>query len=71
MKQMARTHSRAGRVKTLCTHRPFPQAANHKQQGFSLKAVNKQELWRSKSLSDSEMLPAFDKCPTITTRGNI
>lgn len=71
MYQMAHPHSRAGGVKILSTHRPLPQAANHKQQGFSLKAVNKQELYRSKSLNISEVVPASDKCPTITTQGNI
>lgn len=40
MYQMAHLHSRAG-VKTLSTQTPFPPAADHKQQGFPLKAVNR------------------------------
>lgn len=38
--QMAHLHSRAG-VKTLSTQTPLPPAADHKQQGFPLKAVDR------------------------------
>lgn len=48
----------------------FPPGSWPQTAGFPSESCQ-QELWRSKSLSISEVVPASDKCPTITSWGNI